>query len=577
MNRNTESHFSNVPTVDIPRSKFDRSFTNKTTFNTGDLIPFYCDCTIMPGDTVKMNTASIVRMMTPIAPVMDNANLDTYFFFVPYRLIWQHWKAFMGENDTAPWKQTTEYEIPQIIAPENGWTKGSLADYLGYPTKVGGYKASALPFRAYALIWNEWFRDQNLKNPCYITLGDSDLQGTDGATLGANYDYVVDTEKGAAPCKVAKYHDYFTSCLPEPQKGPSVTVPIGTWAPVYAKANEHIDPSKLTEHITALHMSKIGANNTLTAPSTGTLGIEAATGTNAGTMANTTAPSSLSQYLTPSNLFADLQAATGATINQLRQAFAIQKFYEKQALYGTRYIEMIKGHFHVTNPDFRMQRPEYLGGMQTPINMNQVIQTDATRQSSYYDTIKSAWVTPDTTPQGNAAAFSLTSDRQRDLFTHSFTEHGILMGLACVRTVHTYQQGLNAQYSKKKFTDFYFPEFANLGNTAVYNKEIYLQNTSADNEVFGYQEAWAAERYFPDIVTGEMRSNYSQSLDVWHWADYYNAKPTLSTTWIDETKDNIQRTIAVQNHDQFFGDFYFQAIYTRPMPLYSVPGLIDHH
>lgn len=578
MNRNTESHFSNTPTVDIPRSKMDRSFTHKTTFNAGELIPFYCDCTIMPGDTVKMNTASVVRMMTPIAPVMDNANMDTYFFFVPYRLIWEHFKEFMGENDTAPWKQTTEYEIPQIVAPANGWLKGSLADYLGYPTKVGSYKASALPFRAYALIWNEWFRDQNLKNPCYISKGDGDINGVDKTTAGANYDYVTDTEKGAAPCKVAKYHDYFTSCLPEPQKGPSVTVPIGTWAPVYARQNMELDPSalRLTEKPASLHWKRI-SGTTYTAPPNGTLGIQTDSGANAGGTIQNTSTLTSNNYLTPSNLYTDLQAATGATINQLRQAFAIQRFYEKQALYGTRYIEMIKGHFHVTNPDFRMQRPEYLGGMQVPINMNQVIQTDASRQSSYYDTTENKWVTPDTTPQGNAAAFSLTSGREKDLFTHSFTEHGILMGLCCVRTVHTYQQGLNAQYSKKKFTDFYFPEFANLGNTAVYNKEIYLQNTSADEEVFGYQEAWATERYFPDIVSGEMRSNYDQSLDVWHWADYYQSKPTLGSDWIDETKDNIQRTIAVQNHDQFFGDFFFQAIYTRPMPMYSVPGLIDHH
>ena len=375
---------------------------------------------------------------------------------------------------------------------------------------------------------------------------------------------------------MAKYHDYFTSCLPEPQKGPSVTVPLGTWAPVYARPNEEIDLTKVTENPSTLHMKAINSSNQLVQPSNGTMAISGQYNTGL-VQASTTAPSGVSQRLTPVNLFTDLEAATGATINQLRQAFAIQKFYEKQALYGTRYIEMIKGHFHVTNPDFRMQRPEYLGGMQTPININQVIQTDATRQSSYYDTTSSSWKTPDTTPQGNAAAFSLTSDRQKDLFTHSFTEHGILMGLACIRTTHSYQQGLNAQYSKKKFTDFYFPEFANLGNTAVYNKEIYLQNTTADDEVFGYQEAWATERYFPDIVTGEMRSNYNQSLDVWHWADYYAEKPTLSTEWIDETKNNIQRTIAVQNHDQFFGDFYFQAIYTRPMPLYSVPGLIDHH
>ena len=559
MNRNTESHFSTTPTVDIPRSKFDRSFTHKTTFNASKLIPFYVDTTIMPGDTVKMNTASVVRMMTPIAPVMDNANLDTYFFFVPYRLIWEHFKAFMGENETAPWKQTHEYEIPQIIAPENGWTKGSLADYFGYPTKIGGYKASALPFRAYALIWNEWFRDQNLKNPCYISQGEADITGID--IIDQNYDYVTDTEKGAAPLPVAKYHDYFTSCLPEPQKGPSINIPLGSTAPVvYGESTATIASST---------------------PGTANLGAQAGVAgyVNSGVILtrNFNEDTGLMIDEHTYSLETDLSNAVGATVNQLRQAFAIQRFYEKQALYGTRYIEMIKGHFHVTNPDFRMQRPEYLGGFQTPINMNQVVQTDATKPYSVYNADDKEWETLDGTPQGNTAAYSLTSGRNKDLFTHSFTEHGILMGLCCVRTVHTYQQGINAQYLKKKFTDFYFPEFANLGNTAVYNKEIYLDGTDKDEEVFGYQEAWASERYFPDIVTGEMRSNYNQSLDVWHWADYYENRPTLSSEWIDETKENIQRTIAIQEHDQFFGDFYFQAIYTRPMPMFSVPGLIDHH
>lgn len=566
MNRNTQQHFATTPTVDIGRSKFDRSFTNKTTFNAGDLIPFYVDTGIMPGDTVKMNTSQVVRMMTPIAPVMDNANLDTYFFFVPYRLIWEHWQEFMGENKTEPWIQQTEYQIPQIVAPTGGWTKGSLADYMGYPTKVDGFKADALPFRAYALIWNEWFRDQNLKNPCYIHQGDADIAGID--ILSAT-DYVTDVEKGAMPCKVAKYHDYFTSCLPNAQKGPAVSIPLGNSAPVeFGPADDvtgYFDNTYMYNRHANFLQSSSGQNYIYT---------------NDG----------MYQSLAPAQrigLYADLSAAVGATVNQLRQAFQIQKFYEKQALYGTRYIEMIKGHFQVTNPDFRMQRPEYLGGFQTPINMNQVIQTDATGQTlgGYYDSGNWIWQMDDRTPQGNAAAYSLTSGRNKDLFTHSFTEHGILMGLCCVRTVHTYQQGLNRQFSRKKFTDFYFPEFANLGNMPVYNKEIFLQSdtvldtdgNSVNNNAFGYQEAWADYRYFPDIVTGEMRSNYTQSLDVWHWADNYAQLPSLGDQWIDETKNNIQRTIAVQNHDQFFGDFYFQAIYTRPMPLYSVPGLIDHH
>lgn len=567
MNRNTQQHFATTPTVNIGRSKFDRSFTMKTTFNAGDLIPFYVDTGIMPGDTVKMNTSQVVRMMTPIAPVMDNANLDTYFFFVPYRLIWEHWQEFMGENKTEPWIQHTEYEIPQIVAPEGGWTKGSLADYMGYPTEIDGFTADALPFRAYALIWNEWFRDQNLKNPCYIHQGDADITGID--ILSAT-DYVTDVEKGAMPCKVAKYHDYFTSCLPNAQKGPAVNIPLGQTAPIIGTDNV----ANVSNVDQALLDKELYFHRYATTDSGKSTMVDSATGAT----------------LTPTKdigLAADLSQAVGATINQLRQAFQIQKFYEKQALYGTRYIEMIKGHFQVTNPDFRMQRPEYLGGFQTPININQVIQTDATAQhlAGAYEGTTWKWEMKDQTPQGNAAAYSLTSGRNKDLFTHSFTEHGILMGLCCVRTVHTYQQGLNRQFSRKKFTDFYFPEFANLGNMPVYNKEIYLQSDTVvdtngnpvNENAFGYQEAWADYRYFPDIVTGEMRSNYNQSLDIWHWADNYEQLPNLGDEWIDETKNNIQRTIAVQDHDQFFGDFYFQAIYTRPMPLYSVPGLIDHH
>lgn len=558
MNRNTNSHFANTPTINIGRSKFDRSFTHKTTFNTGDLIPFFIDTTIMPGDTVKMSTSEVVRMMTPITPVMDNANLDTYFFFVPYRLIWEHFKEFFGENDETPWTQLTEYEIPQIIAPENGWKKGSLADYFGYPTKIGGYKASALPFRAYAKIWNDWFRDQNLKNPCYIHQGDADITGTDKTTLGESYDYVTDTEKGAAPCKVAKYHDLFTSCLPEPQKGPSINIPLGTTAPVIGTEYEM--------------------------PTTGQTIWEGGINSPIGLYRNSAAdvfPVSQNEtdYAMQPNeyigLATDLSNAVGATVNQLRQAFAIQKYYEKLALYGSRYIEFVRGMFNVTIADYRVQRSEYLGGKSIPINMNQVIQTDATRKSSYYE--DNAWITDDTTPQGNTAAYSLTTDRENGMWTHSFQEHGILMGLAVIRQVHTYQQGLNRMFSKKGKLDFYVPVFANLGNEPIYNKEIYLDGTDEDEEIFGYQEAWANERFMPDIVTGEMRSNYEQSLDIWHWADYYETRPTLSSEWIDETKENIQRTLAVQNHDQFFGDFFFKATYTRPMPLYSIPGLIDHH
>ena len=557
MNRNSESHFAENPTVGISRSKFDRSFTHKTTFNTGDIIPIYCDTTIMPGDTVKMKMSEVVRMMTPIAPVMDNANLDTYFYFVPYRLIWDHFKRFFGENDTAPWTQNVEYEIPQIVAPENGWKKGSLADYLGYPTEIGGYKASALPFRAYATVWNEWFRSEALQNPCYVTTGDSDITGTDKTTLGSNYDYVVDTEKGAAPLKACKYFDYFTAALPGAQRGPQVTIPLGQYAPLKATAPTHPFPGYTSW--TDGEGEELGFLNIGSSISdTGKLALFSDEETHhimGGTL--------------QTKLVTDLSNAVSATINQLRQAFQIQKFYERQARGGTRYIEMVKSHFDVTNPDFRMQRPEYLGGERIPINMNQVVQNSESA----------------TTPLGSTGAMSVTSNVNGDLFTHSFTEHGILIGLAVVRTIHTYQQGLNRQYSKKKFTDFYFPEFANLGEQAILNKEIYLQGPSVvdddgnivDEQAFGYQEAWGNERYFPDIVTGEMRSNYAQSLDLWHYADDYAQLPSLGDEWIMETDQNVARTLAVESHDQFLGDFYFGAVYTRPMPMFSVPGLIDHH
>lgn len=572
MNRNTESHFSLTPTVNIGRSKFDRSFDMKTTFNTGDLIPIYCS-DVLPGDSIKMRMSEIIRMQTPIAPVMDNGYLDTYFFFVPNRLIWDHFKAFMGENDTAPWTQQNTYEIPQIIAPATGWKKGSLADYFGYPTKVGSYKASALPFRAYVKIWNDWFRDENLKNPCYMSLGDADLQGTDKTDLGANYDYVTDTEKGAAPCKAAKLHDYFTSCLPGAQKGTAVNIPLGTYAPIVGYDNKFNETTGHSSYTVQSEM--VGKElDTFYRPTGGQT-----------TLYSNEAEQDLQNSNKYIGIQVDLSNAVGATVNQLRQAFAIQKYYEKDALYGSRYIESVRAHFGVVNPDFRVQRSEYLGGKRVPININQVIQTDATGNGirpTYTDPEHPSpstltWETVDKTPQGNAAAYSVTQDTNSDLFNHSFTEHGWVIGLAVVRTDHGYQQGLNKMFIRKSKWDFYTPEFANLGNVGVINKELYLDGTNADEEVFGYQEAWADYRYQPNIVTGEMRSNYDLSLDIWHWADDYSTRPYLDSDWIDEPTENVERTLAVQDQDQFFGDFYFGTVWTRPMPVYSIPGLIDHH
>lgn len=551
MNRETESHFSKLPTIDIKRSSFKRPSDHKTTFNTGDLIPIYVD-EILPGDTVSMDMASLVRMQTPIFPVMDNAYMDIYFFSCPERLIWDHWKEFWGENNLTAWEQKVEYTIPQIEAPKNGWTTGTIADYMGIPTGVDDISVSHLPFRAYVKIWNDFFRDENLKDPAMIT---SDETTVTGANSG---DYVTYAECGALPLKAAKYHDYMTSCLPAPQRGPSVTLPLGTYAPVNA-SNE--DNAKQTFPIRFKYQSTPD-DTWHTFPTADGKSYDFILWNGNGRIHSSADDADLQQYVTPSNLYADLSQATAATINQLRQAFAVQAFYEAQARGGSRYIEFVKNIFGVTSPDARMQRPEYLGGTRININMDQVLQTSSTDATS---------------PQGNTAAFSCTVSTDK-LFTHSFTEHSILMGLAVIRTDHTYQQGIERFWSRKKWTDFYVPQFANLGEMAVLNKEIYAQGTSKDDEVFGYQEAWADYRYKPSRVSGEMRSTASGSLDSWHYGDDYNSLPTLSSSWIDEVVTNVDRTIAVPSGtaDQFFADFYFEPTYVRPMPIYSIPAMLNH-
>lgn len=552
MNRETESHFSMMPQLDIRRSSFRRESDHKTTFNTGDLIPIYVDSDILPGDTVKMKVGSLVRMTTPIFPVMDNAYLDLYWFFVPHRIVWQHWREFWGENRATAWEQQVEYEIPQIEAPSGGWTKGTIADYMGIPTLVDGISINHLPFRAYCLIWNEWFRDENLKDAAFFNEDETTLTGTNSGS------YVTNAQLGAGPLKAAKFHDYFTSALPSPQKGPQVTLPLGQKAPVYAgdinKKPDDFERLKFWNHTGSAYLT-VNQNTMIGASQT----VPDSEITNGVAFTIPSGQTGVGQ-VAPANLYADLAQATAATINQLRQAFAIQEFYEAQARGGSRYIEFVKNIFGVTSPDARMQRPEYLGGKRIPINMDQVLQTSATDATS---------------PQGNTAAFSCTADVSEQ-FTHSFTEHGTLMCLAVVRTDHTYQQGIERMWSRKKWTDFYVPQFANLGEQAILNKEIYAQGTTTDDEAFGYQEAWADMRYKPSRVSGEMRSNYATSLDVWHYADDYQSKPSLGSSWIDEVRTNVDRTIAVQNQDQFIADFYFNPVYVRPMPVYSIPGMLTH-
>lgn len=564
MNRNTESHFSVNPiNLDIQRSRFIRPSTHKTTFNAGNLIPIYVD-EVLPGDTFKMNMSSVIRMSTPIYPVMDNANLDVYFFFVPNRLVWEHWKEFFGENNTTHWEQPTEYEVPQITAPTGGWAKGTIADYMGIPTKIENISVQALPFRAYCKIWNDWFRDQNLKDPAMISM---DETTTAGANTG---DYVTNAEKGALPLKVAKYHDYFTAALPEPQKGPEVMIGgVGGYVPVVTRAEQVQRTNTPIQWYTGFKdPSNVVGNAMMILAGANT---QTKTGDGIYKAVRTVNPNQYTNSLTdadpvqPVNLWGDLTNGTTTTsINALRQAFAIQRLYEKNARGGTRYIEIIKAHFGVQSPDARQQRSEYLGGTRVPINMDQVVQTSNSGNGI--------------TPQGNTAAYSLTAFNE-SMFTKSFTEHGYIIGLACIRTEHTYQQGIERFWSRKKMLDYYFPTLANLGEQAILNKEIYAQGNPTDDEAFGYQEAWAEYRYKPSRVSGAMRSNYQTTLDAWHYADKYASQPILSSEWIDETSANIDRTLAVQSatEDQFIADFYFACEATRPMPLYSIPGLIDHH
>lgn len=533
---NASIQFSQIPNVEKQRSRFDRSADHKTAYNTGDLIPFYVD-EVLPGDSFTLDFAHVTRMTTPIAPVMDNAALDVYAFFVPNRLIWNHWKEFWGENNDTHWEQQIEYEIPQIEFPTGGWSVGSLADYMGLPIGVDGQE-SALPFRAYCKIVNDWFRDENLKDPCMITL---DETLTTGINKGVNYNYVTDTECGAAPFKVAKYHDYFTSALPSPQKGPSVNIPLGINAPIIG--TDEIYQGTPDEDVLGKQLYAY------------------ATSSNAEIQLHTVDDNTMLTGGKPIGLAADLTAATAATINQLRQAFAVQRFYEAQARGGSRYIEFIKNIFGVTSPDARQQRAEYLGGKRFPINMDQVLQTSATDQI---------------TPQGNTAAYSCTINAD-NLATYSATEHGFMFVLGCIRTNHSYQQGIEKFWSRKKWTDYYVPQFANLGEMPILNKEIYAQGTSADDEVFGYQEAWADYRYKPNRISGKLRSTAAQPLDIWHYGDYYTSQPYLSSDWIDETEANVQRTLAVQNEPQWISDTHIKAIWTRIMPMYSVPGLLDHH
>lgn len=562
MNRNNERHFNQIPEMKASRTRFNRDQTILTTFDAGKLIPFYVD-EVLPGDTFSVDTAAIIRMTTPKFPVMDDSFIDFYYFFCPDRILWDSFKHFMGEVEETPWMPTKTYAVPQIKingtdakpAPD----ERSILDYMGVPTKVKKpFSINALPIRAYVKIWNEFFRDENVDNAAVLKSDDADVT----YTMSTGEEDTMEKElqeavTGGNLLPVNKFHDYFTSCLPYPQRGPDVTVPTEGSAPI----RSYIDTNrtKLAE--------SYGTNNSRSSswlyegfvqegPDGNTLrSIGAENGKSYWTRSTPgTGESGQVTYLG-----ADLSSATAATINQLRQAISVQQYYEALARGGSRYREQVQAIWDVIISDKTVQVPEYLGGGRYHVNINQIVQTSGQQ-------------TENDTPIGETGAMSVTPINESS-FTKSFEEHGFVIGVCCVRHNRSYQQGLERFWSRKDRLDYYVPQFANLGEQPVKKKEIMLTGDTTDDETFGYQEAWADYRMKPNRVSGLMRSNATGTLDFWHYADNYTTVPTLSQEWMAEGKTEIARTLIVQNEPQFFGAIRVANKTTRRMPLYSVPGL----
>lgn len=555
----SNSYFSQYKSdLDRPRSRFDRSSSVKTSFNVGDLVPFYLD-EVLPGDTFDVETSFVTRLQTLITPPMDDLFLDMYYFFVPSRLCWTHWKEFMGES-TSSWTADVTYQIPQLVVADTTSNKegiqGSVLDYLGVPIDwFGKMEISRLPINAYNLIWNEWFRDENLQDEILVDIDDGNV----------NFD-PSNSAKGGKLLKVNKLHDYFTSCLPSPQKGDDVTISsIFGDLPVVTRERDvvtgvHPTMTMLRQDGTVFDNARwVGIR-----PQSGPLPARpnrylSVVGGNSDGSAGMTGER-IGLY--PSNLVADPSGADPLTVNSLRLAFATQQMLETDARSGSRYVELLRGHFGVISPDGRLQRPELLSANRTRINVHQIVQQSESA----------------TTPLGTTAAMSLTNNTDNS-FVKSFTEHGFVIGVMCARYNHTYQQGINRLWSRKDRLDYYFPILANIGEQPVYTKELYAKSLNEvdnpDGGVFGYQEAWADYRYKPSQVTGEMRSGITNSLQSWHFADYYQQKPTLSSGWIQEDLSNVDRTLAVTSKlaNQIFGDFYVKNLTTRVMPVHSIPGL----
>lgn len=644
MNQNEETRFLEAPNISLSRSSFKRNYRNITTFNNGQLIPFFCEEIILPGDTVKAQTTAIIRTQTPFQPVLDNMYADIYYFWVPYRQVWRNWKAFMGENIEGAWVSNTEYEVPQInyviqpklashlfdaganrynnitpaqivkvftsnepgeftdsngakhnfviVIPNNfdredyDFLKGiktekTIADYLGisqsdknYDIEIassGNWNAgtleitlktpneikaqlktiqiSALPFRAYQLIYDNWFRNQNYIAPKDLEelMSDADKDFmSDNAMLGGN------------PLKIMRFKDYFASCLPAPQKGTPVTMPLGTTAPVIGNGMT----LGLTNGTNNGGLGQIYGTSDLQ-PFKDIYGSTTSATNPSGVLGNAFGGAiGVTTDNEKSGLIADLSEAVAATVNALYLAFATQKILVKDSRGGTRYPEVLNTHFGVTVQDIQMQIPEYLGGKRIPLQMEQIPSTNKSTTSNIGDT--------------GAISHTVLSDIG---FTKSFTEHGLIMGIIATRADHTYSQGIHRNYFAKKRLDFYTPELANIGERPTYNKEIFVQGTDEDNEVWGYNEAWSEMRTGKKLVTAEMRTTYDQSLDIWHYGDKYENLPVLGQEWLEEPTLYVDRTLTIQSEiaDQMFGDIITQTVFTRPMPIYSIPGIMEHY
>lgn len=557
MNRNNERHFLNVPQMHASRTRFNRDQTILTTFDSGKLIPFFVD-EVLPGDTFQVDTSAIIRMTTPKYPVMDDAFIDFYYFYCPNRILWDDFKYFMGEVEDTPWAPTKEYRMPELVClgSKNDPVpyEESILDYMGVPTKIKSeFRINALPVRAYVKIWNEYFRDENVDNKAALL-----TKGTDEAYQDKKDESLDEILKkaytGGRCLPVNKFHDYFSSCLPYPQRGPAVTMPMTGNAPIrLGNTNgEYQDFTGAVEMVLSTTSTSNVPGSLTYVKSTGAPGekqVMQFTGKE-----NTSGETGAGGWM-----YADLASVTATTINDLRKAVAVQQYYEALARGGSRYREQVQALWDVTINDKTVQIPEYLGGGRYHVNMNQIVQTSGQQSST-------------DTPIGETGAMSVTPVNESS-FTKSFEEHGFVIGVLCVRHNRSYQQGLERFWSRKDRLDYYVPQFANLGEQPVKKKEIMLTGSASDEDTFGYQEAWADYRMKPNRVSGLMRSNATGTLDFWHYADNYDAVPTLSQGWMKEGKAEIARTLIVENEPQFFGAIRVANKTTRRMPLYSVPGL----